>query len=263
MIVDAHIHMLQEPDFCRRLLTQMDAAGIARANLVALWPAGFVGSVTAGNAEVRQAVRRHPDRFTGFAYVDPCNPDAPAQVRELAETGFHGFKLFPPCGYRMDEDRIRPALDAMAASGRPLLVHCGLTNLDLAAHPHTTPINSALARPIYIDSLTRLYPHTAFIVAHMGFPFLLEAWSLAMANSNVILDVAGGPVWPWSWVDIYANLGRPVPIDWDRVWWGTDNCMGQAEGIAFARKRLLEAGCPEAKLASCLGGCACRLLGIR
>ncbi|MFH0965068.1 MAG: amidohydrolase family protein [Planctomycetota bacterium] len=262
MIIDAHIHYLVRDGFVDDTLQAMDEAGVAISALAALWPADFLNHRTGGNREVLRAVRRHPDRFVGLAYIDPRERKAIERVREAVDRGFRGFKLFPPAGYRVDEGRFAGVFEAIGRTGLPVLVHCGLTNLTYARRRRQLPVNSALADPVFLDPLTRLYPKTAFIVAHMGFPHLMEAWALAMANGNVILDTAGARVWPWCWVDVYNRLGRPVPIDWDRVWWGTDNCMSSKEGLAFARRRLREAGCPKAKIASVLGGCARRVLKL-
>ena len=261
MVVDAHLHYLRRDRFVDDLLRDMDDAGVTRTNLVALWEAGFMNATTGGNDEVLAAVRAHPDRLSGFAYLDPTEADCVDEVRRCADQGFAGFKLFPPIGYRVDEDRCRPMFDTISQTGLPVLVHCGQTNLDHADRPHTRAVNSALAHPMYLDPITRLYPQTTFIIAHMGFPWFMEAWSVAMANANVILDTAGGPRWPWSWVDVYDALGRPIPIDWQRVWWGTDNCITPNEGIPFARERLSQAGCTDNQVAWVLGGCARQVLG--
>ena len=262
MIIDAHLHFLKRDGFLHDLLRDMDAAGVEKSILAALPPLGFLNAVTGGNDDVLAAAETHPDRLIAFGYVDPRDTDAPDAIARLADRGVRGFKLFPPVGYRVDDALFAPVFDAIAETKLPVLIHCGQTNLDWADAPHTRPVNSALAHPSFVDQLTRLHPDTTFIIAHMGFPHLMEAWVLAMANPNVILDLAGGPGWPWPWVDVYNHLGRPVPIDWKRVWWGTDNCMPPAESLPFARQRLAEAGCPEHDLPSITGDCAANLLKL-
>lgn len=262
MIIDAHTHFLRLDGFLDAFLRDMDAAGVERSVLAALPPLSFMNATTGVNHDVLAAAHTHPDRLVAFGYVDPREEDAAHAVARLVGQGVRGFKLFPPIGYRVDDPRLARAFDAIAATKLPILIHCGQTNLDWADAPHTRPVNSALARPGFVDPLTRLHPDTTFIIAHMGFPHLMEAWALAMANANVILDLAGGPSWPWPWVDVYNNLGRPIAIDWKRVWWGTDNCMTPAEALPFARQRLAEAGCPDHDIPWITGGCAAELLKL-
>src|SRR5688500_1929398 len=69
-----------------RWVQEMDAHGVLRAALMA--------SVPGDETSVAGAVRRHPQRLTGFFMLDPSAPDAAARARRaLSELGLRGVCL--------------------------------------------------------------------------------------------------------------------------------------------------------------------------
>jgi predicted TIM-barrel fold metal-dependent hydrolase len=70
----------------------MDAAGVQRSVLYSTTWTNY----GAANAEVHQAVRDYPDRFVGFARVNPTTADADTILKKaLADYGFRGVRLRP------------------------------------------------------------------------------------------------------------------------------------------------------------------------
>jgi L-fuconolactonase len=71
------------------LLRALDAAGVARAVVVQ-------ASTVYGhdNRYVTEAVRQHPDRFTGVYSIDALAPDAVAKIEHWQGQGLSGFRLF-------------------------------------------------------------------------------------------------------------------------------------------------------------------------
>src|SRR5690349_5205015 len=101
MIIDFHCHY--SPSFFRyreyrmdagHLVSAMDQHGITQA---VLGPAGEYAaySTAEGNGAVAGAVRRHPERFIGFASINPWSRanGVEALRRAHEEYGFRGLVL--------------------------------------------------------------------------------------------------------------------------------------------------------------------------
>ncbi|MCX7039293.1 MAG: amidohydrolase family protein [Spirochaetes bacterium] len=103
--------------------------------------------------------------------------------------------------------------------------------------------------PLYEEIEKRGVP---FVMAHCGYPHLMEAWSVAHANQNVYLDISGSGPWTDGIPLFYNAIGGQnfIPIDFARVVWGSDNCLPQAEHIArmSTYMRQIGAGSRERKL---------------
>ena len=86
--IDRVLPMLSENE----ILRQMDEAGIERSILFAL----YCPILTASNEFVRNACERHPDRFWGYASVDPRDERAPEILENaVIHYGLKGLKLHP------------------------------------------------------------------------------------------------------------------------------------------------------------------------
>ena len=97
-----------------------------------------------------------------------------------------GLKLY--IGYQHfypDDERVGPVAKLCAKYSRPLIFHTG----DVY-----DPDGIALlkyARPLPIDDVASRHPETPIIIAHFGFPYLLEAATIASKNDNVYVDISG------------------------------------------------------------------------
>ena len=79
----------------------------------------------------------------------------------------------------------------------PILVHTGQTNIQLRSPDPTKRLatDSRFRHPFHLDKISRLFPGIPFVMAHCGYPHLMEAWSVAHANQNVYLDISGSGPW--------------------------------------------------------------------
>jgi len=133
---------------------------------------------------VREAVRRHPDRFIGEYHADPTN--IMAAVRGLQEhVEKYGFKVLriEPFMWR------KPPTDPCYY---PLYAKC--VELDVAFQTqvgHTGPLfPSETGRPIYIDQVALDFPELRIVMSHAGYPWVLEACLLVWKHPNVYLELA-------------------------------------------------------------------------
>jgi predicted TIM-barrel fold metal-dependent hydrolase len=261
-VIDAHCHHFLREGQEAVLLDGMDAAGVEKSLLLGVPPLGFMGTVTAGNDEVLRLCRRHPDRLSFGAFVDPRRKNAPATLRRYADLGAKALKLYPPIGFFPDDPVCMPLYEAVAELRLPVLSHTGATNCDYSPHRKRQSLASHWADPIRFDGLARKFPEITWVLAHMGFPWCINAWFVAAGNNNVWLDIAGGSFWSTSLPHLYNASGRQVPIDFNKVLWGSDNCLPQDQHIRFSKKLLADLGCPKKCLPSVFGLTAAKVFGI-
>jgi predicted TIM-barrel fold metal-dependent hydrolase len=116
-----------------------------------------------------------------------------------------------------------------------------------------------------LDVPSRLFPVIRFVVLHMGFPFLFEAWSVHHANKNVFLDLSGTGTLIDAQPIGYTAVGGPafIPLDFDKVVWGSDNAAGPKAALAVADSHLRMMECADAaQRANILGETARNLFGL-
>lgn len=270
MIIDGNCQFYGKADV-KPLLARMDAAGIERTLLSAALEGAVVPGREkplsgVGNADVVAAVAAHPDRFIGCFHANPLEAGAVAAVAEYAGKGFKAVKLFPGEGWHADDPRFYPFFDAVQDRGLAAVVHCGIAGFGLSHAGGTRrALNASYAYPMRLDAPSRLFPRIRFVVLHMGFPFLFEAWSVHHANKNVFLDLSGTGTFIDALPVGYAAVGGPafIPLDFDKVVWGSDNAADPKAAIAVADAHLRMMGCADAdRRGRVFGANAARMLGV-
>ena len=272
MTVDAHIHYFDSPGFVDGLLNDMDEAGIDKAVLLptigdSTWEYVGLTFKKVDNEAMLGALKAHPDRFVGGIRVIPTQEGAHDEFMRFAETGyFRLLKLSPPEGFTVDDERIYPIYDQCAKLNFPVLIHMGQTGGEFIGEKKKKmyQLNSSLANPITLDSAAKAFPELNFIIAHNGYPYKIEAWAVADGNENIYLDIAGSGPWVDGTVNIYTAMGREafIPIDLNKVIWGSDNCLAPKESLsrADAYMRIMGANKTQRKLI--FGGNAERLFNL-
>jgi predicted TIM-barrel fold metal-dependent hydrolase len=270
MIIDGNCQFYGKADLAG-LLGRMDAAGIDKVLLSAALEGAVVPGrnkplAGVGNAEVAAAVAAHPDRLIGSFHAIPLAAGALQSVAEYAAKGFKAVKLFPGEGWHPDDPAHYPFFDAVQDAGLAAIVQCGIAGFTLSHEAGTRrALNASYAYPMRLDAPSRLFPRIRFVVLRMGFPFLFEAWSVHHANKNIFLDLSGtGPAGGALPVG-YAAVGGPafIPLDFDKVVWGSDNATDLKACLAVADSHLGMMGCADpGRRARVLGANAAHMLGI-
>ncbi|MFX1340121.1 MAG: amidohydrolase family protein, partial [Promethearchaeota archaeon] len=169
-----------------RLIKEMDEAGIDKTVLLALdGEFIFRSKVTYKeyNDLLAKYMNRYPDRFIGFAGIDPRR--GTEAIKELErcvnELGCSGVKLWTLTGFYPDDLKFYPFYERVEELGATILCHTGLG-------PTGTYLK--YCRPIYVDKVAVDFPKINFIMAHMGDPWTKEAIAVATKNANVYLDIS-------------------------------------------------------------------------
>lgn len=217
MLIDAH-HHLARPSLCsyydryHEAVEQMAAEyGIDRVCVMGA-PAEFEG--LAGNREVLDLAAK-TDKVLPIAHVD-LDRDAPADVGDRDRQGFAGFKAIM-VQRPYNADAYMPLYEAVARTGKYLYFHTGMLGGGYRA------IDSATARPEYLDRVAHSFPEMPILCAHVGFPWVNSALALLAYHGNVYIDFTGSVLsMDLEWFRSPSCFYR---IRWSRVVFGTDSMI--------------------------------------
>ena len=137
------------------------------------------------NEYVADYIKRDPNRFVGFASVDPNHPrcidDLEIAVREL---GLRGVKL-APVYQNFDPTSLyhAPLYQAIAELRIPIMWHTGHS-----VYPRT-PLRTS--QPSMLDPVASFLRDTPMVFAHMGHPWTDDTMAMLRKHGNVYADVSG------------------------------------------------------------------------
>jgi predicted TIM-barrel fold metal-dependent hydrolase len=194
-------------------------------------------------------------RFVGFGSVDPNREDAVERLARFPELGLRGLKLHPTLqAFDPGEDRHLPFFDAAAELGLIVLTHAGTSGLG-AGEPGGQGLRIDLARPILLDRIAARHPHMPIVLAHVGWPWHLEAVAMALHKRNVVLDISG---WRYRYLpeEVRREMTRRLR---GQVCFGTDYPMFDPEACL---EELGALGLDEATERAVLRENAVALLGL-
>lgn len=184
-----------------------------------------------GDDEITAAtVARYPDKFVGFAALDPRRPDA-MDLLEHAIEDLHlkGVKFGP----------IYNGVSLLDPRMEKFYLFCVRNNLPLTLHMGTTYARNApadLGRPIYVDEVALRHPDLKIIMAHMGHPWYEDCIVVARKQPNVYCEVSALHYRPWQYYNILICAQEYTIHDRNKIFFGTDfPYAGVEESIAGLR----------------------------
>ena len=240
-VVDIHGHLGENNSF--RILHhddidlfvhEMDRHGVDVCGVSAV-PAAIGGIEQGGNAAVLEAVRRHPDRFFGWAAANPHYPDAMMlEIERCYEAGCRGIKIHNSIGLAYDHENYVPLYEFAAGLGLPVLAHSWGGELDLM-------------RPLF-----EKYPGVKWSLAHAGASEADKYVDVARRYENVYLDTCYSRS-PRGLIEHFVRSGVG-----NKTMFSSDSCF---MGLAQQLGRVLLADLTAEEKAMVLGGNAKRFLG--
>ena len=199
-------------------LAKMDRAGIERSLLIAV-RAGDLrvrGSWEIPYEAVAEACRRHPDRFSGLAGIDPTRGmtglrDLRHAVEDLGFVGAHWYPhwfAMPPTA-----PQIYPYYAKCCELDIPIMMQVG-QNL-VYSRERRLP---SVARPILLDQVAIDFPDLPLLGIHIGVPWTDEMISMCWKHPNVYTagDAYAPRYWPASFVHFANTYGA------EKVLFGSD-----------------------------------------
>jgi predicted TIM-barrel fold metal-dependent hydrolase len=256
-----YLSKFQDP-LCDDLVKQMDDAGIDKSVLLA---ADFTYALKDESRisieeiliKHKEILERHPDRFYVFSGMDPRWGQKGLDLFEksIREFGFHGFKIYPPCGYSPSDPLLYPFYEICQEWGIPVLSHVGGTNPVLSFET---------AAPVFLDKAARDFPNVDFILAHGTVSYVEECAMMCSFRPNVYLDISGYQTEDIKYLSEIMKRGYR-----HKIIFGTDWPLFRLQGTQknsldkiLAMPGPLE-GLSPAEVDSFLGGTLARLLSKR
>jgi predicted TIM-barrel fold metal-dependent hydrolase len=162
------------------------------------------------------ALAKYPDKFVGFACIDPRMPNCmDLLVHAIEDLGLKGVKYGPIYnGVSLLDPRMEPVYQYCIRKNLPLTMHMGTTYVPNA------PVE--LGRPVYVDTVARRHPGLKLVMAHMGHPWCEECIVVARKQPNVYCEVSALFYRPWQFYNILIAAQEYTIHDRDKIFWGTD-----------------------------------------
>ena len=195
-----------------------DRAGIERSLLIAVRAGDqrVRGSFEIPYEQVAAVCRKHPERFSGLAGIDPYRGMDGVRELEYAvkESGFVGAHLYPHwIELAPDHAKYYPYYAKCCELDIPIMMQVG-HNL-VYSRERRLP---SVGRPITLDQVAIDFPDLKLIGIHIGIPWTDEMISMAWKHENVYIgsDAYAPKYWPDSFVHYLKTYGQ------DKVLFGTD-----------------------------------------
>lgn len=174
----------QSPYRYEEILTEMDYAGVSRAALLPLDLTTTEGGWIVTNEQIAQIVGDLPERFIGFASVDPRRDDAIDVLESAFETlGLKGLNLAPQKQhFYPDEEFMNPIYECCIRHNRPIIFNAGLS-----WEPNAV---TEYGYPLKFERVAVRYPELRFCLSHFAWPFVREMVMLMIKYPNVYTDTS-------------------------------------------------------------------------
>ncbi len=166
------------------LFAQMDHAGVHKLCLMPLDLTTQRGIRIVENEDIASLVAQWPDRFIGFASVDPYCPDAPVLLEHaFRDLHLSGLKLHPSRQkFYPSDELLNPIYDVCEKYNKPVMFHAG------TSWEPDTP--AEYSHPLKFEQLAIQRPDLRFCLAHFGWPWVRDTAMLLMKYPNVYADTS-------------------------------------------------------------------------
>lgn len=132
----------------------------------------------------RVILEKYPDRLIGFAGIDPRRGKTGIDLFErcIREYNFRGLKLYPPCGYEIDDRELYAFYEICNHYRLPVLIHIG---------PSWEDMKSSFRYPESVLKVSKEFANIPFILGHAALLFYEQSFQLPLERENIYLEVSG------------------------------------------------------------------------
>jgi predicted TIM-barrel fold metal-dependent hydrolase len=164
-------------------LLELDCAGLEKAVVVPMDATTARNETVYTNWQIAELCAMSP-RFIGFASVDPHNPDAARQLEAaVRDLNLRGLKLAPALQQFHADDRMAyPVYEKARDLGIPVLFHAGMS-----WEPGS---RLQYGHPMRFENVAADFPGPRIVLAHLAWPWVVDAVALALKYPNVYLDTS-------------------------------------------------------------------------
>lgn len=224
---------------------EMDVSEIEKAVLLPIDCRRSKGLPILSN-EIIGKLCKENSRFMGFASVDPIDKDASKNLEEdVKKWNLKGLKLSPATQdfSPTDKEYAYPVYEKASSLNLPILFHMGMS-----WEPGTkiTP-----GYPMLLEEVAYDFPNLNIVIAHFGWPWVVETAALSLKYKNVYIDTSA------LYFDspkefIYFAMNRQIPVTLierslrDKIVFGSNYPRVEIKNMANAIRSLgLSEGCLE------------------
>ncbi len=185
MIIDCHTHIFND----EQLATYRTRGGshVDRIITIHAWDLtkedGY--ALTIGELIAFAKSKPNVSVIASVDFLGPLEPQVNAIESQFQAGEIVGVKLYP--GYQpfyVTDTRVDPIVSLCAKFKKPLVIHGG----DVYDPKGTAQLQ--YSHPIHIDELAVRHPDCPIVIAHFGFPYLLETANIVAKNKNVYTDIS-------------------------------------------------------------------------
>ena len=190
-----------------------EMAHVEKAIVFALGYAESSG-IASSDETTAAAVAKYPDKFVGFAYVDPRRPDCMDRlVYAIEDLKLKGVKFGPIYnGVALSDPRLVPVYEYLQKHNIPLTMHMGTT------YARNAPID--MGRALHVEPVALRYPDLVMVMAHMGHPWYEDCIVVSRKQPNVFCEISALFYRPWQYYNILI-AAQEYRIT-DKIFFGSD-----------------------------------------
>ncbi len=202
-----------------KLIAQMDEAGIDKS-VVLLADLGF--NKEDNKLDIEELYRVHyevfsrfKDRLIIFGGIDPARGKKGLEVFEkgIKEYGFKGLKLYPPCGFDLNDRSLHPIYEMCEHYDLPVLAHIG---------PSLPSMRSSFDYPSSILEAAKNFKKIPFILGHAAIMYFTESYMLPLQRENIYLEISGFQQNIKDESDMSQKLKKLFEVCPENILFGTD-----------------------------------------
>lgn len=189
------------------IFNQMNCAGL---DLLGLHPADYtskLGHAVVSNEEIRTLADMAPDKFIGFASVDPMDKEAPGKLEDaFVRLKLKGLSLHTGRLHCMpDAPCMEPLYQICERYHKPVMFHAGLS-----WEPDT---QTKYCVPLAFEPVAATHPKLKICLEQFGWPYVRETAMLMAKYVNVYADT--GVLYFDSAKEFYEQtFTRDIPLTW-------------------------------------------------
>ena len=178
-------------------------------------------------------------RIIGIGGINPArlSPTAIKNLRKSLSQGLlRGFKIYLGYFWKYPFDKVyNKVYDLAQEYDCPVIFHTGDTLSSAVSKPLLK-----YARPLNLDEVAVARPKLKIVIAHAGYPWVMDAAEVAYKNKNVYVDISG-----WAFGTVFdPNNKRRIRelVDYlgpDKILYGSDwPLVKMKKYIGFFRKAI-------------------------
>ncbi len=189
------------------IFNQMKCAGLTMLGLHPIDYTSEIGCPVVTNEEIRALTDMEPERFIGFASVDPLDPEAPDKLEDafsrlkLKGLSLHSGRL----KYMPDDACMEPLYEICERFKKPVMFHAGLS--------WEPGAQTKYCAPLAFEPVAGKHPKLRICLEQFGWPYVRETAMLMAKYENVYADT--GALYFDNAKEFYTQtFTKDIPLTW-------------------------------------------------